>query len=318
MEVFPATNDTAWELIKKVIEDSDYYVLVIGGRYGSMDESGISYTEKEYDFAVSQNIPVLAFLHSDPSSISIGKSETDSKIRRKLEAFKAKVKIHHCNFWKTTEELKEKVITSLSQSIVMMPQKGWVKVGGIDNAELLTRLADLQQKYDILVEENKKFKDSALFFDTDNFLQKDDFLEIRFTFAKENAQKIQLSLNQILFNIGEHLIIQCQIDDIKVFLEKFIFKCFKESIEYVAIIQTEPDKYKDYFKISIDSESFSEIEIQLQVLELITVSSIIKQSSGNDLSFSRQSTINTYIGKTWQLTDKGRKLYLSQKALRQK
>ena len=36
MEIFPAANDTAWELIKKVIEDSDYYVLVIGGRYGSM------------------------------------------------------------------------------------------------------------------------------------------------------------------------------------------------------------------------------------------------------------------------------------------
>lgn len=61
MELFPATNDTAWKHIEKVIKDSDYYVLVIGGKYGSTDETGISYTEKEYDFAVSENIPVLAY-----------------------------------------------------------------------------------------------------------------------------------------------------------------------------------------------------------------------------------------------------------------
>jgi hypothetical protein len=37
-----------------------------------MDESGISYTEKEYDFAVSQNIPVLAFLHSTLAVFPLG------------------------------------------------------------------------------------------------------------------------------------------------------------------------------------------------------------------------------------------------------
>jgi hypothetical protein len=60
MEIFPAVNDTAWEHIEKVIELSDYYVLIIGGKYGSIEaESGISYTEKEYDFAVSKNIHVI-------------------------------------------------------------------------------------------------------------------------------------------------------------------------------------------------------------------------------------------------------------------
>lgn len=319
MEIFPATNDTAWELIKKVIEDSDYYVLVIGGRYGSMDESGISYTEKEYDFAVSQNIPVLAFLHSDPSSISVGKSETDSKIRKKLQAFKTKVRIHHCNFWKTTEELKEMVITSLSQSIVMNPQKGWVKAGGIDNTELLSRLADLQQRYDNLVEENNKIKDSALFFNPEQFLQGNDLLGIKFSFYENDIKKIEVSLNQILFNVGEKIIIQCEIDDIKIYLEKFIFKYFKDSSEYIEITQIEPDKYESFLGVSIDSESLLEIEIQLQVLELINVSSIIKQySGGTDFGIRDIRGKNqTYIEKTWQLTDKGRKLYLSQKALRQ-
>jgi Domain of unknown function (DUF4062) len=40
MELFPASDDDQWALIKGVIDDSDYYVLVIGGRYGSTTDKG--------------------------------------------------------------------------------------------------------------------------------------------------------------------------------------------------------------------------------------------------------------------------------------
>ena len=35
MELFPAADASAWQLIKDVIDSSDYYILVMGGRYGS-------------------------------------------------------------------------------------------------------------------------------------------------------------------------------------------------------------------------------------------------------------------------------------------
>ena len=50
MELFPAADDQAWQLIKDVIDSSDYYVLLIGGRYGSFNEEGIGYTEQEWLF----------------------------------------------------------------------------------------------------------------------------------------------------------------------------------------------------------------------------------------------------------------------------
>lgn len=40
------------DYIKKVIDECDYYLLIVGGRYGSMDSNGVSYTEREYDYAV--------------------------------------------------------------------------------------------------------------------------------------------------------------------------------------------------------------------------------------------------------------------------
>ena len=57
MELFPAANEDQWSLIKGVIDDCDYYVVVIGGRYGSLGPDGISYTEMEYRYAISRGNP---------------------------------------------------------------------------------------------------------------------------------------------------------------------------------------------------------------------------------------------------------------------
>jgi hypothetical protein len=61
MELFPAADEEQWDFICKAIDDCDYFILIIGGRYGSLTDEGISYTEKEYDYAVEQGLPVLVF-----------------------------------------------------------------------------------------------------------------------------------------------------------------------------------------------------------------------------------------------------------------
>ena len=58
MELFPATDEKQFEFIKSVIDDCDYYLLIIGGRYGTTTETGISFTEKEYDYAVERGSQV--------------------------------------------------------------------------------------------------------------------------------------------------------------------------------------------------------------------------------------------------------------------
>src|SRR3954453_18062379 len=61
MELFPASDDDQWTLIKRVIDDCDYSLLILAGRYGSIGIDGIGYTEKEYDYAVSVKKPIIAF-----------------------------------------------------------------------------------------------------------------------------------------------------------------------------------------------------------------------------------------------------------------
>lgn len=66
METFPASSDDPFTYIQPIISQSDYFVLIIGSRYGTVpDGEEISFTEKEFDFAVEQKIPILAFIAKD-------------------------------------------------------------------------------------------------------------------------------------------------------------------------------------------------------------------------------------------------------------
>src|SRR5690606_4183921 len=86
MELFPASDLSQWELIKKVILDSDYYIIIIAGRYGSTHpDSGISFTEMEYDFALENGIPVLGFVRNDISNLAVKFSEQGEESRNKLK-----------------------------------------------------------------------------------------------------------------------------------------------------------------------------------------------------------------------------------------
>jgi hypothetical protein len=98
MELFPAANEDQWNWIKKVVDESDYYMVIIGGRYGTISErTGISYTEMEYRYAVEVGKPIIGFLHEDPKQIPLGKCETNPDIVKKLENFRALVEKNSVN-----------------------------------------------------------------------------------------------------------------------------------------------------------------------------------------------------------------------------
>jgi hypothetical protein len=57
MEMFSAADEEQWKLIKRQIEQSDYYIVIVAHRYGSM-AGDVSFTEREYDYelkSVSQS-----------------------------------------------------------------------------------------------------------------------------------------------------------------------------------------------------------------------------------------------------------------------
>jgi hypothetical protein len=65
--------------------------ISIGARYGSTDVAGVSFTEKEHDYAVETKKTVLAFIHGDPGSIPVVKVDTDTALAARLTGFRDKV-----------------------------------------------------------------------------------------------------------------------------------------------------------------------------------------------------------------------------------
>ena len=129
MELFPAAHDSQWELIKGVIDDCDYYVVIIAGRYGSIGPSGsgISYTEMEYRYAVEKGKPVVAFLHGDPDSIPSKWTEKSEDGKEKLQAFRDLVQKRVCKEWKTSDGLGSVVSRSLVTLRKRHPAVGWIR-----------------------------------------------------------------------------------------------------------------------------------------------------------------------------------------------
>lgn len=125
MELFPAADEDQWSLIKGVIDDCDYYVVVIGGRYGSLGPDGISYTEMEYRHAISTEKPVIAFLHKDPTSLPAKHTEQTEEGRKRLEDFRKLAQQKMCKYWSTAQDLGSVV----SRSLIMLQKKhpgvGW-------------------------------------------------------------------------------------------------------------------------------------------------------------------------------------------------
>ncbi len=148
MELFPAADDDAWTLIQRVIAASDYYVLVIGGRYGSIDSaSDVGFTEKEFDFAIAQGKPVMAFLHGAPDEIPQGKAEKSEVAQAKLEAFRSKVQAQkHVKFWTSPDDLSGKVALSFANFTKAYPAIGWIRGDAQTAAESLLELNDLRKQ----------------------------------------------------------------------------------------------------------------------------------------------------------------------------
>lgn len=91
MEAFVAADTEQFEVIKKVIDLCDYYVLIIGRRYGSIHpDTGKSYTEMEYDYAIEHGIPVLVFAINENIELSADKMETDEDKINKLKKFRTR------------------------------------------------------------------------------------------------------------------------------------------------------------------------------------------------------------------------------------
>lgn len=254
MELFPASDDSAWELIKGVIDDSDYYVLIIGGRYGSCDEEGLGYTEKEYDYAVSKGIPVLSFLHEEPDKLAREKTEAEPEAWEKLSQFKEKAKRKHCKFWNTTEGLASKVILGLNEARKRFNRIGWIRADQATSKENLEEILKLRNEIDDLKQQLESYH-IAIPEESENLMQGEDVVTLDFTYYSNDYNNqpnggskfssLDVTWNRLFACISPSFIGEVPIAN--------AVKVFNESLHYRVIHKlSSGDDFESFLKNSVD------------------------------------------------------------------
>ncbi|ALQ08419.1 MULTISPECIES: DUF4062 domain-containing protein [Pseudoalteromonas] len=166
MELFTAGDQSQWSIIKRWIDESDVYMLILGGRYGSVEpDSGLSYTELEYNYALDIGKPLFAVVINDNALDEkikkVGASVFEKDHPVELKAFKQKVLSNMSSFYEDEKDIRLCVLESLPEIAATRELDGWISGAEVpdtkslvdeitrltkENRELTNEMGSLQDK----------------------------------------------------------------------------------------------------------------------------------------------------------------------------
>lgn len=202
MEMFSAGNDDQWETIKRQIDQSDYYVVILAHRYGSCNAQGVGYTEMEYHYAAGKGLPCLGFVIDQKASWPQDKIDKKATLLKKLRAFKQKVQTRHVSYWSNKDELPGKCAAALTKQFNLHPREGWIRASLAQDANISKELGRLSA-------ENSKLRQTIEWHEAAENERNDvsktiDILkanEVPINVRKKDAIKWETTGNQTFFKI---------------------------------------------------------------------------------------------------------------------
>ncbi|NNA50202.1 DUF4062 domain-containing protein [Pseudomonas lactis] len=274
MELFPATNEDQWSLIKKVIDDSDYYIVVLAGRYGSVGPTGQSYTEMEYRYALDTGKLILGFVHRNIGELPAKFSETSTENKEKLANFHELVKQKHCKFWENPAELGGQVSRGLIKLTKSHPAIGWVRGNLVPNESATEEILNLRRRVDELELENRSIKTSEP--EGAKYLEQgSDKYRIRYTYfaygvpngkSGNSYGEVELTWNYI-----HALLSPLMIDEAS---DVALKHTLSEAIESLMIENlSKNERPERIMNFEVSDSDYQTIKIQLRALGYITKSS---------------------------------------------
>ncbi|CAE6837201.1 DUF4062 domain-containing protein [Paraburkholderia aspalathi] len=138
MELFAASNKKQIEVIKSWIDSSDIFMLILGGRYGSVDpDSGKSYIQLEYEYAVETGKPFFALYLTDNAINAkvrlLGTDAIERNDTKKLNEFRDLVKSRLCGEIQDLKDIRIHVPKAIRDLSAENKLEGWVRASSVIN-----------------------------------------------------------------------------------------------------------------------------------------------------------------------------------------
>lgn len=294
MEYFNASDESQWEIIKKLIDDCDYYVLIVAGRYGSVDEAtGKSYTQMEFEYAVSQGKTVLRFVHDKIGDLKADNVESTDEGKKKLNAFRQEVMKKYCKMWHTSDELKSQVILALNRQFSTNPQTGWIKADQVSSEQANKEILKLKEENEQLRATIAQYEEMSPV-GIENLSQGEDIYSLSFNYhyslSEYRVTDYKMTWNEIFGVLAPYMVSESEEWALVNHLNDFITQKAKDRFK------------KEVHLVKVDDSDFQNIKVQLIALGLITES--VKKRSTKDQ--------HTY----WTLTKYGKKQMFMLKAIK--
>lgn len=318
MEQFHASDEEQMEYIRPLIDQTDYYVVILKGRYGSLSADGISYTEKEYRYALEKGVPILAFLYEDMQSLTVQDTDDNPEKLKKFKSFREELSSKRMvSFWKTEDELVSQVKDSVFGIAFRKPRNGWVRGDQALDPQIYKeldvarkRIAELEEKLASQREEDTSFPDDIAH-GKDLYSIKGNILRY-----KKNGQSTELisskvfehdiSWDDIFYSIIDMLYKEAEEDKIQNSIESEI----KKRIINLATNKRETESEPSFYALEINASCIRNIRFQLEALGLITTTVSVQERT---LFHSFSERISTVC---WCLTEKGRRYIAKLMAIR--
>ena len=225
MEAFVAADIEQFEVIKKVIDLCDYYVLIIGKRYGSIHpDTGKSYTEMEYDYAIEQGIPVLVFAIDENIELASDKVETDKNKIEKLKMFRTKAMTNRlASIWATPEDLTGKLAISIMKARTEIKRPGWQRAVDFDEASLRREIMEQKNENKKLADDLKAAREEISFLTEETDIAFEDCeVKIEYHYQSQSglrAGSINASLQELFITIATEMM---EVSIVELLVEKII------------------------------------------------------------------------------------------------
>jgi hypothetical protein len=131
MELFTAGDESQMDVIRRWIDESDVFLLILGGRYGSLEHvSGKSYTHLEYEYAIEREKPLFAVVINEIALEervkSAGTNAIEIENSAQLREFRRIVLSKMVRFWSDLRDIKLAIHETMSEFGRRSDLTGWV------------------------------------------------------------------------------------------------------------------------------------------------------------------------------------------------
>lgn len=155
MEHFVSMPDRPLDVCLTDVRRCQLYIVLVGMRYGTMDkETGKSFTELEYEEAIKNKIPILAFVIDENECPILPKYVDTGENAKKLQKFKDNLDERMVSRFKSVDNLKELVIRSVEIQVKRITENKehkrqieTIQADYIDGAHLFKRFLLLPERY---------------------------------------------------------------------------------------------------------------------------------------------------------------------------